>query len=224
MAEHLIAGLGETTPAGRSVHAADPIEIPRRSQKPRIVLLFADLAIAQIFCLLALQFAGRFDVGVDVGGSVASARLAIVLALIFPAIVGISGLYRRSYLMSWRRQAEIGLRVLVYFVGAMIGALFLFAEEIPWELRKVLFLYQAMMAVWLLALRPLAGAALSRQFAVPRTERVLIVGEDGWPRRSPVDWKVPAGTSGSSGSLHRNGRPRDRSVPTISPGSKTCLP
>lgn len=178
MADHLIAGFGVEAPAGRPVPAADALETPHRSQKPRVVLLVADLAIAQAFCLLSLELAGGSGSGADVVRPVAPIALSIVLALLFPAIVGVSGLYRRSYLMSWRRQAEIGLRVLAWFAAALMGALFLFAEEIPWELRRVLFLYQGMLAVWLLALRPPAGALLSRQFAVPRTERVLVVGDD----------------------------------------------
>ncbi len=166
--------------AARAAHGRVPVETsgpedtPRRSQKPRFVLLAADLIVAQIFCLLALQMANR----VGLGASPASESLAIGLALTFPLVVGISGLYRRSHLSSWRTQAEIGLRVLAWFVALTVGLLFLFADTITWDLRKVLFLYQGMMAVWLLALRPPAGALLSRVFAPPRVDRILVVGSD----------------------------------------------
>lgn len=149
---------------------------PRRQQA---MLVLADAGLAEAFFLVAWQLAG--SVGVRVGANPVGGPVPWLLAVLFPLIVASRGLYRLGRFPSWRGQAKAGLRAIAWSAGLSVGALFLFAREIPFALRLVLVSYHAMLAIWMVALRPLLAVLLRRRY-VSRDggrERVLILGADG---------------------------------------------
>ena len=153
---------------------------PRRQQA---LLVLADAGLAEAFFLVAWDLAGR--IGVRVGANPIGGPIPWLLAVLFPLIVASRGLYRLGRFPSWRGQAKAGLRAIAWSVGLSVGALFLFAREIPFALRLVLGFYHAMLALWMVALRPLLAVLLRRRY-VSRDggrERVLILGADA-PGRS----------------------------------------
>jgi exopolysaccharide biosynthesis polyprenyl glycosylphosphotransferase len=153
---------------------------PRRQQA---LLVLADAGLAEAFFLVAWQLAG--SVGMRVGANPIGGPVPWLLAVLFPMIVASRGLYRLGSFPSWRGQAKAGLRAIAWSVGLSVGGLFLFAREIPFALRLVLLFYHAMMAAWMLAMRPLLSVLLRRRYAPldGGPERVLILGADG-PGRS----------------------------------------
>jgi exopolysaccharide biosynthesis polyprenyl glycosylphosphotransferase len=153
---------------------------PRRQQA---LLVLADAGLAEAFFLIAWQLAG--SVGMRVGANPIGGPVPWLLAVLFPLIVASRGLYRLGRFPSWRGQAKAGLRAIAWSVGLSVGALFLFAREIPLALRLVLGSYHAMLALWMVALRPLLSVLLRRRYVSLEggRERVLILGADG-PGRS----------------------------------------
>lgn len=156
------------SPALRAVR-----RVPRRHQA---ALVLADAGLAELFFLVTVRTEHTFGLPAGSGDG----RLALVLGILFPLIVASRGLYRLGRFPSWRGQAAAGLRAVAWSVGISIAALFLFAREIPVGARLILVSYHAMLAVWMVALRPLLAVWLRRRFearlALP--ERVLLVGSD----------------------------------------------
>jgi len=175
MAEQLTARVVDET-RSREVGAAPEQKLANgASRRPRWFLFVADIGVAQSFCLLALIVAGHFGLG---RGIAPSHSLPILLATLFPVLVGLSGLYQHGYFSSWRRQASIGVHVLAWSIGISVGGVFLFAQEISWDLRAVVLIYQGLLGVWLLAVRPMVALLLQRHFAAALPTRVLLVGAD----------------------------------------------
>ncbi len=150
--------------------------IRRVSRRHQALLVLADAGLAEAFFLTATYVAA----GVGIHGHSASAGpWPIVLAILFPLVVATRGLYRLSRFPSWRGQAAAGMRAVVWSVAIGICALFLFAREIPVALRLVLVFYHAMLAVWMVAVRPILTVLLDRALApeTPR-QRALFLGSD----------------------------------------------
>jgi len=149
---------------------------PRRTQ---FILILADAGLAEVFFLISL-WAAR-SVGLP-GGAHApvSDSLQILLAVLFPLIVASRGLYRLGRFPSWRGQAAAGLRAVAWSVGISLAGLFLFAREIPYAERLVLFTYHVLLASWMVALRPLVAVWLRHRYEARwlAPERILIVGSD----------------------------------------------
>lgn len=167
------------TAAPTPISARSRRRFPRRQQA---LLVLADSGLAEAFFLVAWQLAQ--SVGMRSGDNPIDGPVPWLLAVLFPMIVASRGLYRLGRFPSWRGQAKAGMRAVAWSVGLSVGALFLFARDIPLALRLVLVSYHAMLALWMVALRPLLAVLLLKRY-VPRSgvrERVLILGADGHGR------------------------------------------
>jgi exopolysaccharide biosynthesis polyprenyl glycosylphosphotransferase len=182
--------------------APTPASARSRRRFPRrqsALFVLADSGLAEAFFLVAWRLAR--DVGMRSGDNPIGGPVPWLLAVLFPMIVASRGLYRLGSFPSWRGQAKAGTRAVAWSVGLSVGALFLFARDIPLALRLVLVSYHAMLALWMVALRPLLAVLLLRRYAPPDglPERVLILGADGHGRgvaqrivRGPVPAEVVA--------------------------------
>lgn len=163
-------------PASSSDSTRATRRVPRRQQ---ILLVLADAGLAEAFFLLSLTMAR--SVGMRAGfPDPASGPLPLALAVLFPLIVASRGLYRLGRFPSWRGQATAGMRAVAWSVGISVGGLFLFAREIPYAERLILVGYHVLLAVWMVAARPLLAVLLRRRhearLGVPT--RILLVGSD----------------------------------------------
>jgi exopolysaccharide biosynthesis polyprenyl glycosylphosphotransferase len=148
--------------------------VPRRAQ---LLFILADAGLAEAFFLTALLLAHSLGVRAGLSDRL-SGPWPIVLAILFPLIVGSRGLYRLGRFPSWRGQAAAGMRAVAWSIGLSVAALFLFAREISPALRLVLTFYHLMLALWMVVVRPLLAVLLQRRFdaASRLPERALVIG------------------------------------------------
>ncbi|MCC7142715.1 MAG: sugar transferase [Candidatus Eisenbacteria bacterium] len=144
-----------------------------------MLLFTGDLLVAGAAIPFAVHLAPLLGAA-DRFGAIPAAAIPFIYAALVPLLALIAGLYKEGIWASRRRQALPGLKTLLWAVGISTGALFLFAREIPWNLRYAVLVSHGVLTGWLLLLRPILAKRMHRGLARNPLlrERVLVFGAD----------------------------------------------